>query len=78
MSAQKDMPTATYLERSVPLPEFLQYWPRLKTPSDIRKYVAVKQKVQSSFTQKRLFESTSFQAQESRTAEFYAALKKVL
>ena len=26
MSAQKDMPTATYLERSVPLPEFLQYF----------------------------------------------------
>ena len=40
MSAQKDMPTATFLKSNVLLPEFLEYWPRLKQPDDIGKYVA--------------------------------------
>lgn len=35
MSAQNDMPTATFLQENVSLPEFLDYWPRLKQPSDI-------------------------------------------
>ena len=30
MSAQNDMPTATFLKSSVSIPEFLEYWPRLK------------------------------------------------
>ena len=31
MSAQIDMPTATYLKDNVVLPSYLSYWPRLKT-----------------------------------------------
>lgn len=36
MSAQNDMPTATFLQENVALPDFLEYWPRLKQPSDIK------------------------------------------
>lgn len=48
MSAQNDMPTATFLQENVSLPEFLDYWPRLKQPSDIRKYIAVRKSVQKN------------------------------
>lgn len=39
MAHQRNMPTVTYLKANVPLPDFLQYWPRLKNPSDIVKYI---------------------------------------
>lgn len=30
LATERDMPTATFLKEDVLLPEFLQYWPRLK------------------------------------------------
>lgn len=47
MSAQNDMPTATFLKSSVSLPEFLEYWPRLKYTSDIATYVSARREVQN-------------------------------
>ena len=44
MSAQVDMPTASYLKSDVTLPSYLSYWPRLKTTSDVNKYVAVRRR----------------------------------
>ena len=35
MSAQIDMPTASYLKENVVLPSYLSYWPRLKTINDV-------------------------------------------
>ena len=37
MSAQIDMPTASYLKENVVLPSYLSYWPRLKTINDVLK-----------------------------------------
>ncbi len=45
MAAQKDLPTATFLQDNTTLPVFLEYWPRLKQPSDIAKYVEIKKRV---------------------------------
>ncbi len=44
MSAQVNMPTASYLKSDVTLPSYLSYWPRLKTTSDVNKYVAVRRR----------------------------------
>lgn len=44
MSAQVDMPTVSYLESDVTLPSYLSYWPRLRTPSDVDKYVATRRR----------------------------------
>ena len=77
MSAQVDMPTVSFLKSDVVLPSYLSYWPRLKTVSDVDKYVAVRKSTEralneqyghSEFTNRRAIE----------TREFYAALKREL
>ena len=54
MSAQNDMPTATFLKSSVSLPEFLEYWPRLKYTSDIATYVSARREVQNEYAKKSI------------------------
>ena len=76
MSSQKDMPTATFLQESVSLPDFLVYWPRLKQPSDIRKYIATRHEIQREYASKYLFESAEIR--RSQTARFYDVLKQRL
>lgn len=76
MSAQNDMPTATFLQENVLLPDFLAYWPRLKQPSDIRKYIAARNEVQREYVSKYLFEST--ETRRSQTERFYDVLKQKL
>jgi len=74
MSAQIDMPTATYLVRSVSLPDYLLYWPRLKDATDIVKYVTVRNRVwrtDSSFEKR-------FSSGVMSTNEFYRQLKAEL
>jgi len=74
MSAQVDLPTATYLIRSVELPDFLTYWPRLRDTSDIAKYVAVRKRVWRTDS---MFENRAF-SQINSTKEFYRQLKAEL
>lgn len=76
MSAQKDMPTATYLKEDVDLPSFLSYWPRLKKLSDIQKYVSARNEVKREYIHKSLFESASIT--RSQTDRFYEVLKQRL
>ena len=74
MSAQLDMPTASYLVANVDLPDYLSYWPRLKNLSDIAKYVATRNKVwrTDSMFEKRMVSGVT------STDEFYRQLKAVL
>ncbi len=77
MSAQIDMPTATYLRADVNLPEFLEYWPRLKYPSDIQKYVASRKRIERQMRlQYGSYELSALKKLE--VVEFYADLKKEL
>uniref|UniRef100_UPI00402AF5B9 toll/interleukin-1 receptor domain-containing protein n=1 Tax=Succinivibrio sp. TaxID=2053619 RepID=UPI00402AF5B9 len=81
MSTQKDMPTATFMSENVCLPEFLDYWPRLKQPSDIRKYIAVRKSVlKKSSTGANFYKAESYMAesQRSQTERFYDLLKRQL
>jgi hypothetical protein len=74
MSAQKDMPTATFLTASIPLPDYLSYWPRLTKISDISKYVLIRNRV---WRTDALFESRMY-ASVNSTSEFYRQLKAEL
>lgn len=77
MSAQKDMPTVTFLSTNVSLPSYLEYWPRLKSVGDISKYVSTRMK----YNRRPIFESQYYTHSDSlgfSTAEFYAELKKEL
>lgn len=77
MAAQVDLPTATFLKDSVLLPDFLQYWPRLKRPSDIRKYVSVRKEVDQEYRNYRsIFENSAYQ--KTKTERFYDVLKQQL
>lgn len=79
MAAQKDMPTATFLKSDILLPDFLEYWPRLKTPQDIRKYVAVQNKVkQQIMLEKSINRDYSQNVDVFDTHRFYSELKKCL
>ncbi len=77
MAAQIDMPTATFLQEDVSLPDFLQYWPRLKKVSDIRKYVLARNDVDREYQQYRsIYESATYQ--KRKTERFYDVLKQRL
>lgn len=77
MSAQINMPTATFLKDYVSLPEFLQYWPRLKKPEDIKKYVSARNDVEQEYDIYRsVYEGAAYQTQ--KTERFYEVLKQRL
>ena len=77
LAAQIDMPTATFLQEDVSLPDFLQYWPRLKKVSDIKKYVYARNYVDQEYEQYRsIFESATYQ--KPKTERFYEVLKQRL
>lgn len=73
MAAQKDMPTATFLKEDVSLPDFLQYWSRLKRYTDIKKYVLARNDVDREY--RFIYESVS---QQRKTEHFYDVLKQRL
>ena len=76
MASQNDMPIATFLQENVLLPDFLTYWPRLKQPSDIWKYITVRREIQREYSSKYLFES--IELRRSQIEKFYDVLKKRL
>lgn len=79
MAAQNDMPTVTYLSADVSLPDFLSYWPRLKSVSDVDKYVKIRKETHDQIEQRyagKYEMSASRKAEETRT--FYANLKSAL
>lgn len=73
MSAQKDMPTVTFLVEDVALPEFLEYWPRLKSYSDVKKFISAKKK--TAIQKRTIFENA---AGITDTELFYRLLKDML
>lgn len=77
MAAQIDMPTATFLKEDVSLPDFLQYWPRLKKSTDIQKYVAARNDVEREYPSYRaIYENATYQ--KRKVERFYDVLKQKL
>jgi hypothetical protein len=77
MSAQIDMPTASYLKEGVDLPSFISYWPRLKTTEDVETYIQIRRKVEKEM--QLIYEDRQFETrQKIETEKFYAQLKSKL
>ena len=71
MAAQLDMPTATFLKDSVLLPDFLQYWPRLKKPADILKYVTARNDVDQEYRVYRsIYETATYQKRKTEPVSY--------
>lgn len=71
MAAQVDMPTASFLDADVELPDYLSYWPRLKTNDDVAKYVELRKSKEKQL-------SESYLRKKMNIANFYEELKKEL
>lgn len=79
MATEKDMPIANYLVSSIILPDYLEYWPRLKNSNDVEKYVKIRNEVSEEYKKPRgIFESISSEQYRSETQEFYYRLKQML
>lgn len=76
IAAQRDLPTATFLRADIQLPEFLEYWPRLKYTSDILKYVAAKREVDMEY--RNIYQFNQYARPEAKTDRFYTVLKNRL
>lgn len=75
MAAQTNMPTASYLTSSVSLPEYLDYWPRLKSISDIAKYVHVRKRIALNYISRDPHTYTRGGYRHLETPAFYNQLK---
>lgn len=74
MAAQKDLPTVNYLQTGLLLPDYLSYWPRIKTEADLAKYVLARNKVRQEVLNEQ--RSGRFNASlQSETQRFYNELK---
>lgn len=80
MASDKDMPIANYLLSYEKLPDYLEYWPRLKNQLDVKKYVEVRKYVSNQILQERALSKHYYQfvSYKSETQRFYEELKKKL
>ena len=76
MAAQRDFPTATFLQKDIQLPEFLEYWPRLKNTNDLIEYVTTRIRVDREYSS--LYHMDHNSATRSKTDYFYSELKAKL
>lgn len=78
MAAQVNMPTVSYLTSSVCLPEYLDYWPRLKSISDVAKYVSVRKRVTQHYRSRDPYTYSQRGYRYLETPTFYDQLKREL
>lgn len=81
MATEKDMPIANYLTSYEKLPEYLEYWPRLKNQQDVKKYVEVRNKVARRVVLEKQLNHSYYDRADSNISEtqkFYEELKKSL
>jgi hypothetical protein len=78
MAARTDMPTATYLSREVLLPDFLSYWPRLRSDDEVDTYVRVRNATREQMVKQYGSYMTASLHKAAETRTFYSNLKKEL
>lgn len=78
MAAQIDLPTASFLTEAVQLPDYLEYWPRLKSISDVATYVAVRKHVAEQIQKRFQYTYTESVYRPIETYTFYNELKRRL
>ncbi len=79
MASEKDFPIVNYLSEGIKLPDYLEYWPRLKNSGDLSKYVSIKTKHDSDIILEKSFEGfEKYSSKKNTTEQFYKNLKSVL
>mgnify|MGYP002777277465 CR=1 FL=1 len=83
MAAQQDYPMVSYLKEFIILPEYLSYYPKLKSNTDLYYYISaargrINEKVTIEKQAGSLNESYNFSKRENLTEKFYRELKAKL
>ena len=79
IATERNMRIANYLVSYIKLPDYLEYWPRLKSSGDILKYVETRKEVFVEYSRARnIYESFSRYSDASEIDEFYRRLKQKL
>jgi len=80
MASEKDIPIANYLLDDEKLPDYLNFWPRLKKDVDVENYVVIRKQVARKVSKQRSLNEgyNHFSSNESETTRFYNELKKKL
>lgn len=81
MATEKDMPIANYLISQESLPDYLTYWPHLKSQEDVLKYIEIRNKVSKQIILEKALNHGYYQRTDggmSETQKFYQELKKHL
>lgn len=74
VATDKPRPIATYICGWVSLPEYLDFWPQLRTPSDINAYVRKRQGLTYRYLDNTMNLFESIGTRKERIADFYTAL----
>ena len=83
MAAEKDLFIANYLLSYEKLPEYLEYWPRLKSQMDVSEYVRTRLEISRQMISESINKgygnyTANFDGRTSETQRFYTELKKRL
>ena len=81
MATETDMPIANYLISQESLPDYLEYWPRLKSQEDVKTYVEIRNKVSNQIILEKAMSHGLYQRADagmSETQKFYQELKRHL
>ena len=82
IATEKDFPLATYADTQLPLPEFLQKWPYIRSQGDLDKYArAVKRmagRSRSTVIAKSMSTESLKESMQATTKDFYRHLRAEL
>ncbi len=78
IAAQNDFPIVNYIREHAIIPEYLDFWPRLKSCADLDKYVEVKKMTNKEILFERAFAFEKMTSQTSPAEKFYKNLKTAL
>ena len=81
MAAHKDLPTVTYLAQNVRLPEYLDFWPRIRYLEQLRFYVEERRSHERKMkmaNESRCYSGVFRMDSVPTTEDFYSDLKRRL
>ncbi|ATW26720.1 toll/interleukin-1 receptor domain-containing protein [Candidatus Formimonas warabiya] len=78
MAAQNDFPIVSYIKDYVRIPDYLSYWPKLKSYLDLNKYVEARIKTDKELILEKSYPLQKYASKESPTEKFYKNLRSIL
>lgn len=80
MASDQNLPIVTFLRDYVPLPEYLDYWPCIRSLNDIDKYINITKRriLRERIIEQSITKRENFSTVNSRIDKYYSELKRNL